>query len=72
MAAQWLQLVLPFRLPWEVSAVMLADTVDGYKQQEKRLISNFKRHFDFHVVDSGLNEIDCGIVHWIERWRPRK
>ncbi|XP_015894502.1 D-cysteine desulfhydrase 2, mitochondrial [Ziziphus jujuba] len=60
------------RLPWEVSAVMLAHTVDGYRQQEKRLISNFKRHFGFRFVDSPLNEIDDGIVHWVERCRPRK
>lgn len=52
--------------------MMLAHTVDGYRQQEKRLISNFKRHFGFRFVDSPLNEIDDGIVHWVERCRPRK
>ncbi|KAE8023581.1 hypothetical protein FH972_009259 [Carpinus fangiana] len=61
-------------LPWEVTAVMLADTVDGYKEQEKRLISNFKRCFSFHdLVDHSLNEVhDDGIVNWVERCHPRK
>lgn len=51
---------------------MLADTVEGYQQQEKRLISNFKRHFGFVFVQNGLDYIDDGIVHWVERSHPRK
>nr|XP_011457423.1 PREDICTED: D-cysteine desulfhydrase 2, mitochondrial [Fragaria vesca subsp. vesca] len=58
-------------LPWEVTAVMLADTYDGYRHQEKRLISNFKRHFHTHI-DHCFNDIDKGIVHWVERCHPRK
>lgn len=52
--------------------MMLADTVDGYKQQEKRLISSFKRCFGFHLVDHSLNEVHGGIVNWVERCHPRK
>lgn len=59
-------------LPWEVTAIMLADTVDGYKQQERRLVSDFKRCFGFHLIDHGLNEVDRGIVKWVDRCHPRK
>ena len=52
--------------------MMLADTVQGYRQQEKRLISNFKRHFGFNFVENGLDDIEDGIVHWVERRHPRK
>ena len=65
-------LLLPVRLPWEVTAIMLADTVDGYKQQERRLVSDFKRCFGFHLIDHSLNEVDHGIVKWVERCHPRK
>lgn len=64
--------VASVRLPWEVTAVMLADTVDGYKEQEKRLVSGFKRCFSSHLPDHSLNEVDGGIVNWVERCRPRK
>lgn len=59
-------------LPWEVTAIALADTIDGYKQQEKNLISEFKRLFGFLLKKSSLNEVDGEIVHWVERCRPRK
>ncbi|KAF5726707.1 hypothetical protein HS088_TW22G00388 [Tripterygium wilfordii] len=59
-------------LPWEVTAVILADTIDGYRQHEKRLISDFKRRFCNHFTDVNLNEVDGGIVNWVERQRPRK
>lgn len=58
-------------LPWEVTAVMLADTIHGYRHQEKRLISSFKTHFDFHI-DHFISDIDKGIVQWVERSLPRK
>lgn len=60
------------RLPWEVAAITLADTIDGYKQQEKQLISEFKRLFGFLLNNSSLNVVDGEIVHWVERCRPRK
>ncbi|KAL9420797.1 hypothetical protein AB3S75_038383 [Citrus x aurantiifolia] len=59
-------------LPWGVTAIALADTIDGYKQQEKNLISEFKRLFGFLLKNSSLNEVDGEIVHWVERCRPRK
>ncbi|XP_023541196.1 D-cysteine desulfhydrase 2, mitochondrial isoform X2 [Cucurbita pepo subsp. pepo] len=60
-------------LPWEVTAVMLADRIDGYKRQEKRLISEFKKHFGYPVgVGLGEDEVNGGIVNWVERFRPRK
>ncbi|KAF5450182.1 hypothetical protein F2P56_030553 [Juglans regia] len=59
-------------LPWEVTAVMLADTIDGYKQQERRLVSDFKRCFSFHLTDHSLNEVDSGMVNWVQRFHPRK
>ncbi|XP_058082002.1 D-cysteine desulfhydrase 2, mitochondrial isoform X4 [Magnolia sinica] len=58
-------------LPWEVTAVMLADTLEGYKKQEERLISDFKRLYGFDSFDNELNG-DGGIVNWVERVHPRK
>lgn len=59
-------------LPWKVTAVMLADTIDGYREQEKRLISEFKRCCALHLTDHALDKVDSGIVHWVERSHPRK
>ncbi|KAG7012766.1 D-cysteine desulfhydrase 2, mitochondrial, partial [Cucurbita argyrosperma subsp. argyrosperma] len=50
---------------------MLADRIDGYKRQEKRLISEFKKHFGY-PVGLGEDEVNGGIVNWVERFRPRK
>ncbi|XP_045818102.1 D-cysteine desulfhydrase 2, mitochondrial [Trifolium pratense] len=58
-------------LPWEVYAVMLADKIDGYRKQEKRLISEFNKHFNVEFIDHDVKK-DAGIVHWVERERPRK
>lgn len=52
--------------------MMLADTVDKYQQHETRLISNFKRHFGFPFVESGLNDANESFVHWVDRHGPRK
>ncbi|XP_020215472.1 D-cysteine desulfhydrase 2, mitochondrial isoform X2 [Cajanus cajan] len=57
-------------LPWEVYAVMLADKIDGYRKQEERLISEFKKHFNIEFID--FNREGAGIVNWVERGRPRK
>lgn len=64
--------ILLFGLPWEVNAVMLADTVDGYRNQEKQLISDFKRCFNFDIIDELLNGVDHALVHWVERSKRRK
>ncbi|KAJ6431059.1 hypothetical protein OIU84_018537 [Salix udensis] len=58
-------------LPWEVTAVMLADTIDAYRQQEQKLISDFRTRFGFHLTDHCLNEVD-GVVHWVGRCHQRK
>lgn len=63
---------LYLRLPWEVTAVMLADKIDGYRQHEKNLISEFKGLFGFLLSIKKLNEPDCGVVNWVERHRPRR
>ncbi|XP_030516775.1 D-cysteine desulfhydrase 2, mitochondrial isoform X7 [Rhodamnia argentea] len=60
-----------FGLPWKITAVMLADTLDNYRERERRLISDFKRHFRFDL-DHALREIDRGVVNWVERYHPRK
>ncbi|KAJ4960099.1 hypothetical protein NE237_020009 [Protea cynaroides] len=59
-------------LPWEVTAVMLADSIEGYKKQEERLISDFKMYCGLHLSDRALNGLDGGIVHWVERIHRRK
>ncbi|CAI8599570.1 unnamed protein product [Vicia faba] len=61
-----------FGLPWEVHAVMLADKIDGYRKQEKNLIVEFSKHFNVEFLDHDVNKEDAGIVHWVERDRPRK
>ncbi|CAI8617822.1 unnamed protein product [Vicia faba] len=60
-----------FGLPWEVHAVMLADKIDGYRKQEKHLIVEFSKHFNVEFLDHDVNKEDAGIVHWVERDRPR-
>lgn len=52
-------------LPWEVTAVMLADTIEGYKKQEEHLISELCRCFGLPIMHKGL-------VHWVQRQHPRK
>ncbi|XP_071688625.1 D-cysteine desulfhydrase 2, mitochondrial [Rutidosis leptorrhynchoides] len=52
-------------LPWEVTAVMLADTIEGYRKQEESLISELCRCFDLRIKHTG-------IVNWVERRHPRK
>ncbi|XVF02607.1 hypothetical protein REPUB_Repub04eG0189500 [Reevesia pubescens] len=59
-------------LPWKITAVMLADTIDAYREQERRLISEFKRQFCFLPDSHKLNGADDGIVHWVDRCHPRK
>ncbi|XP_059657789.1 D-cysteine desulfhydrase 2, mitochondrial [Cornus florida] len=59
-------------LPWEVTAVMLADSIDGYRKQEERLVSDFRRCCAFPLVDEVLSRVNGGVVHWVERSCPRK
>lgn len=51
---------------------MLADKIEGYRQQEGRLISEFKKHFNAQFSDHNVNREDAGIVHWVEHGRPRR
>eukprot|EP01018_Ginkgo_biloba_P024445 Gb_20289 [translate_table: standard] len=66
-------LILPSEtiLPWKVIGVMLADTIEGYKKHEARLLSDFKKvivgEYDFN-----LNENPGDHVQWVERCLPRK
>ncbi|KAK6802641.1 hypothetical protein RDI58_000423 [Solanum bulbocastanum] len=59
-------------LPWEVTAVMLADTIDGYQKKEESLISEFRRCFTLHLDEQMLIGLEPGLVHWVERSSPRK
>ncbi|XWS22709.1 hypothetical protein CRYUN_Cryun29cG0059300 [Craigia yunnanensis] len=59
-------------LPWKITAVMLADTIDAYRKQERCLISEFKRQFCFLLDSHKLSGADDGIVHWVDRCHPRK
>ncbi|KAF5778181.1 putative D-cysteine desulfhydrase [Helianthus annuus] len=52
-------------LPWEVTAVMLADTIEGYKKKEESLISELCLSFNLPMMHNGL-------VNWVERQHPRK
>lgn len=64
--------IVLFRLPWEVTAIMLADSMDGYHKKEKELISDFKRQFDLPATDNVLKKINARVVQWVERCHPRK
>uniref|UniRef100_J3L361 D-cysteine desulfhydrase n=1 Tax=Oryza brachyantha TaxID=4533 RepID=J3L361_ORYBR len=59
-------------LPWRVTAVMLADTLERYKEREKALISDFKKlcHNCHEMV--GENDIGDNLVEWVERFSPRR
>ncbi|KAJ4835958.1 hypothetical protein Tsubulata_026186 [Turnera subulata] len=59
-------------LPWEVVAVMLADTIDAYREQERSLISDFRTRFGLPLADHCLHKVDAGIVHWVNRCYQRK
>ncbi|CAH9117386.1 unnamed protein product [Cuscuta europaea] len=63
--------VVFLRLPWEVTAVMLADTIEGYRKKEESLISEFCLTFNFPNPDQLLRKGRDGIVHWVERLAPR-
>uniref|UniRef100_A0A7C9EGV4 D-cysteine desulfhydrase n=1 Tax=Opuntia streptacantha TaxID=393608 RepID=A0A7C9EGV4_OPUST len=56
-------------LPWKVTSVMLADTVDWYKAQEQKLISDFKKYYASDIMDSLLED---ELVEWVYRTSPRK
>lgn len=55
------------RLPWKVTGVILADTVEGYEAHKHQLISTFCEHHSLHL-DEALHLP----VSWKERWKPRK
>ncbi|KAL3501097.1 hypothetical protein ACH5RR_035546 [Cinchona calisaya] len=59
-------------LPWEVHAVMLADTVEGYRKKEESLISEFRKICDSPTIDLALGGANTEVVHWVERSCPRK
>lgn len=62
---------LLLRLPWKVTGVMLADTVEGYKKHEARLLSEFEKLImGDHEFDFDENSVN--LVHWVDRSSPRK
>ncbi|XP_078430653.1 pyridoxal-5'-phosphate-dependent enzyme family protein isoform X2 [Wolffia australiana] len=61
-----------FGLPWKIVAVMLAETIKGYKKKEKMLINDFKRISGLNKLEPRLNGLQDGIVHWVERIQPRR
>ncbi|KAG6426755.1 hypothetical protein SASPL_110988 [Salvia splendens] len=65
---------LSLGLPWEVSAVMLADKIEGYKRKEQSLISEFLRGYTSspHQVLAPSEGGNGGIVQWVDRRAPRK
>ncbi|KAJ8615578.1 hypothetical protein MRB53_034950 [Persea americana] len=59
-------------LPWEITAVMLADNIEGYKKQEEHLKFDFKKLFGLEHFDKALNGAGGDLVDWVERLHPRK
>ncbi|KAL5221626.1 hypothetical protein ABZP36_026339 [Zizania latifolia] len=60
-------------LQWSVTAVMLADTLERYKEREKSLITDFKKlcHNSCHEM-VGENDAGDNLVEWVERFSPRR
>lgn len=56
-------------LHWRVTAVMLADTLERYKEHEKSLISDFKELCHEGCRDTVWTD---GLVHWVDRFSPRR
>ncbi|KAH6826679.1 Pyridoxal-5'-phosphate-dependent enzyme family protein [Perilla frutescens var. hirtella] len=63
---------LALGLPWEVTAVMLADKIDGYKRKERSLISEFLTNYTSCAGELAPCEENAGIVQWVERRIPRR
>ncbi|CAE6067376.1 unnamed protein product [Arabidopsis arenosa] len=57
-------------LPWEINAVMLADTFENYKRHEDRLIAELTRQFPTSVFCSSLDMNQ--MIKWVDRQHPRK
>jgi len=59
-------------LQWRVTAVMLADTLERYRQQEKSLLSDFEKLYPgiFHRMVE--NDTHGSLVQWVERSSPRR
>lgn len=60
------------RLPWKVTAVMLADTTERYKEKEKCLIANFRRIHQLEILEKTADSMDGDLVHWVERKHSRR
>lgn len=52
--------------------MMLADTLDGYRKLEERLRAEFLNCCAFSISGQVLNNVNSGIVRWLERRHPRK
>ena len=60
------------RLQWRVTGVMLADTLERYKQRERSLVSDFEKVFPeiYHgIVEDATHD---NLVQWVERFSPRR
>lgn len=62
---------LLLRLPWKVTGVILADTVEGYKKHEACLLSDFKKLM-MGDHEFGFDEKSANLVQWVDRCLPRK
>lgn len=58
--------------PWEVSAVMLADTLERYRKREECLISEFCKICNSAAVDLNFDGANDKLVQWVHRKSPRK
>lgn len=52
--------------------MMLADTFDGYRKLEQRLVTEFLRCCAYPLSTEIVDKLNDGIVHWLERRHPRK
>lgn len=59
-------------LPWKVTAIMLADTIERYKEKERCLISDFRRIHHSELCGETIGKARDSVVYWVERIRSRK
>ncbi|KAF8676222.1 hypothetical protein HU200_047093 [Digitaria exilis] len=57
---------------WRVTAIMLADTLERYRQQEKSLVSDFEKLYPGNFLGMVENDTHGSIVQWVERFSPRR
>lgn len=52
--------------------MMLADTLQRYKQREKSLVSDFKKVYPEMYCGTAENDTHDNLIQWVDRFSPRR